>query len=176
MLTNEQIQENKIKYLELLSKLNFDMTNISTYLDGIGYWTAPYTSQYFRAYPGGLCQTAIELYNCLKKQAELYFNGVFSEQDFIKVALFRNCYRAEMYEQVNGAYKTKKCRPTYGDLGFSSFMTVRHFLDFTDEQIEAIVHGAVTDTSIDIHEIRKDYPLVTLTTISELLITTFGQE
>lgn len=179
MLTQEQIQENKIKFLELLSKLNFDMTDISLYLDGIDYFNAPNTSQYFRAYPGGLCQTALELYSCLKKQVDMYLPGYYTEQDIITVALFKNIYRAEMYECINGVYKTRsgKVRPTYGDLGFSSYMTVRHFLkDLTDEQVEAICHGSVTDNSIDIHEVRRSYPLVALTAVAELLITTFSKE
>ena len=172
MLTNKEINENKIKYLELMSQLHFDMTNISAYLDAVGYFEAPYTTQYLRAYPGGLCQTALEFYNALKATTETYLPGVYTEEDLLKVALFRNMYRAEMYEYNpnKNCYQTKKDRPTYGDLGFSSYMTARHFVDFTDEQVLAICHGSASNTSIDIHEIRLDYPLVTLVTITELLI------
>lgn len=176
MLTNEQIQNNKIAYLELLSKLNFDMTEISAYLDMIDYFNAPYSACYFRAYAGGLCQTALDMYNALKAQADRYFPGHYTEQDIILVALFKNMYRAEMYETVNGIYRTKKERPTYGDVGFSSFATARHFYpQFTDEQMIAICHGSVSDNAPDIQDIRRSYPLTTLTTMAELLVTTFGK-
>lgn len=177
MLTTEQIQANKISYLELLAKLNFDMTEISTYLDAIGYFEAPNTTQYFRAYPGGLCQTALDLYNALKAQANRYFPNRYTEADIITVALFKNMYRAEMYEPYNDTYRTRKDRPTYGDLGFSSYMTVRHFYNsMTDEQILAICHGSISDNSIDIYDIRRSYPLVTLTMMAETLVTSFSKE
>lgn len=177
MLTNEQIQENKIRYLELMTKLNFDMTEICIYLDTIKYFEAPNTTQYFRSYPGGLCQTALDLYNALRAQTDRYFPGRYTDADIITVALFKNIYRAEMYEYTNGIYKTKKVRPTYGDLGFSSYMTVQHFYkNMSDEQILAICHGSVSDNSIDIYDIRRSYPLVTLTMIAEALITSFSKE
>lgn len=175
MLTDEQIQNNKIKYLELMSKLNFDMTDISAYLDLVDYFNAPYSSQYFRCYKGGLCHYALDMYNALKAQANRYFPGRYTEQDIVVVALFKNMYRAEMYEAINGNYRTKKDRPTYGDVGFSSFATARHFYpQFTDEQMIAVCHGAPNDSTPDIQDIRRSYPLATLTAIAELLVTSFA--
>lgn len=176
MLTTTQIQENKIKYIELLMKLNFDLTDLMTYLEAVNYFEAPNTTQYFRAYTGGLCQTALDLYNALKAQADRYWPDRYTEQDIIVVALFKNIYRAEMYEPYGDKYRTRKDRTMYGDLGFSSYMTIRHFYTaLTDEQVLAICHGSVSDSSIDIYEIRRNYPLVTLTMIAETLVTTFGE-
>ena len=177
MLTTTQIQENKIKYIELLMKLDFDLTDLVTYLEAVNYFEAPNTTQYFRSYSGGLCQTALDLCAALKAQADRYWPGRYTEKDIIIVALFKNIYRAEMYELSGDKYKTKKDRTVYGDLGFSSYMTVRHFYkEMSDEQILAICHGSVSDNSIDIYEIRRNYPLVTLTMIAETLVTTFSEE
>ena len=94
----------------------------------------------------------------------------------IKVALFKDVYRALLYEEteknqfINGSwqsvkgYKYKEDRPTFGDLGFSSYMVAKHFFEFTDEQIEAITQADAKESYAgDIHDIMRSYPLVSLT-------------
>ena len=176
MLTNEQIQANKIKYLELLSKLHFDMTQFSVYLDAVGYFTAPNTTQYHRAYEGGLCQTALDTYDILLSQANHYFPGMYTEEYIIAVALFRNIYRAEMYEYVpsRGVYQTRKERPTYGNLGLSSLMTVEHFYkDLTDEQKICIMHGSSSCNEPDLYDMRRSYKLLPLVTITDIIVSSY---
>lgn len=191
MLTDEQILQNKEKYLSLLTKLNVDLTQFSKYLEAVDYFNKPASTQYFKAYPGGLCQHALDLYFELGTLCNAYFPGQYSENDIIVVALFKDLYKAEMYEsymknvkddttgewtRVN-AYRTKEERPTFGDLGFSSFMVAQHFFTFTDEQIEAIVHGRGLDGySIDIQDILKSYPLVALTRMADFAATYFCKE
>jgi hypothetical protein len=191
MLTQEQILANKTKYLELLSKLGVDLTTFSKYLDSVDYFNKPASPQYFKSYPGGLCQYALDTYYELGSLANAYFPGRYSQEDIIKVALFRDIYRAEMYEgfQKNvkndetgqwesvPAYRLKEDRPTYGDLGFSSYMTVNHFFQFTDEQIEAIVQSRPLDNyTNDLHDILKSYPLVTLARMADMAATCFEGE
>ena len=180
-LTTEQIQANKLKYFDLLSKLNIDLTELSKFLDSIGFYTQPASTQSFRAYPGGLCENALNFVYELGQLCNAYFPGKYTEQDIIKVMFGKDLYRALMYEQyeknvknANGqweavqAYRTKEVRPTFGDLGFSSYMVAKKFMDFTDEQALAIVHSRSTDFVPDIHDIMKSYPLVTLTRMADL--------
>lgn len=183
MLTDEKKYLNKIKYIELLGKLNIDLTELTKYLDAVNYFEKPYTAQYNRSYAGGLCEQAIALCYELGQLCNAYFPGRYTEEDVIKVALFKDLYRAEMYEvyaknvkndetgkweQVL-AYRTKEVRPTFGDLGFSSFMIARKFIDLNDEQIEAICHSSFRDVyTNDIHDILKSYPLATLTHMAEM--------
>ena len=61
MLNNEQLYTNKVKFIELLTKLNIDLTQLVKYLDETDYFNKPASTQYFRAYPGGLCQYALDL-------------------------------------------------------------------------------------------------------------------
>jgi hypothetical protein len=116
-----------------------------------------------------------------------YFPGRYSEEDVIKVALFKDIYKATMYEaymknvkdETSGqwipipAYKTKEGtnRPVFGDLGFSSYMQIKNIIPLTDEQIEAIIHSRPTEFTPDIHDVFKAYPLVTMTRMAEMAAT-----
>jgi len=181
MLDQEKIYQNKLKFVGLLTKLNVDLTDFSKFLDAVDYFNKPATTTYFRAYQGGLCQYALDLYYELGQLANAYMPGKYTEEDIIKVALFKDLYRAILYEEceknaiVDGkwqtvkGYKYKDDRPTFGDLGFSSYMVAKHFFDFTDEQIEAITQADTKDSYAgDIHDILRSYPLVTLTKMAGL--------
>ena len=184
MLTQEQKNANEIKFIELLSKLNIDLTEINKLLDRIDYFNAPASTQYMRAYPGGLCEHALRLAHELGVLCNAYFPGIYSEEDVIKVAFFKDIYKATMYEaymknvkdEETGqwvavpAYKTREStnRLVYGDLGFSSYMQIKNLVPLTDEQIEAIIHSRPSDFAPDIHEVFRAYPLVTLTRMAEM--------
>jgi hypothetical protein len=184
MLPIEQKNNNEIRFMELLSKLNIDLTEITKLLDEIDYFNKPATSQYMGAYPGGLCEYALRFAHELGALCSAYFPGKYSEEDVIKVALFKDIYKATMYEaymknvkdEATGqwttvpAYKVKEDnnRPVYGDLGFSSYMQIRELVPLTTEQIEAIVYSRISDFSPDIHNVFRSYPLVTLTRMAEM--------
>ena len=186
MLDENQIYKNKMQYVTLLGKLNVDITDLMQYLDQVDFFNKPANSQYFRSYPGGLCQYALDLYFELAQLVNAYFPGKYSEIDVIKVALFKDLYRAELYEpymknsrndqtgqwEQVPAFKYKEHRPMFGDLGFNSYMIAKRFLDFTDEQIEAITQSSTkSEYAGDIHEIMRAYPLVTLTKMADLVVT-----
>lgn len=184
MLTQEQKNSNEIKFMELLSKLNIDLTEINKLLDQIDYFNKPASTQYVGAYPGGLCEYALKTVHELGVLCNAYFPGRYSEEDVIKVAFFKDIYKATMYEaymknvkdEETGqwiaipAYKTREStnRPVYGDLGFSSYMQIKNLVSLTDEQIEAIIHSRPTDFAPDIYEVFRVYPLVTLTRMAEM--------
>lgn len=184
MLTTEQKNNNEIKFMELLSKLNIDLTEITKLLDQIDYFNKPATTQYIGAYPGGLCEYALRFANELGSLCNAYFPGKYSAEDVIKVAFFKDIYKATMYEvymknvkdETTGqwttvpAYKTKEDfnRPVYGDLGFSSYMQIKDLVPLTTEQVEAIVYSRISDFAPDIHAVFRSYPLVTLTRMAEM--------
>lgn len=186
MLDENQIYNNKVQYMQLLARLNVDLTDFYQYLESVEYFNKPATTQYFKAYPGGLCQYALDLYYELAQLANAYCPGRYSDKDIISVALLKDLYRAELYEsylknQKNDqtgqweqvwAYRYKEQRPTYGDISFSSYMIAKRYISFTDEQIEAIIQSsAKSDYSGDIHEILRVYPLVTLVKMADLAAT-----
>ena len=108
------------------------------------------------------------------------------EADVVKVALFKDIYRAELYEsymknvrndqtgtwEIQPAFRYKEQRPTFGDINFSSYMIARRYIDFTEEQIEAIVQSATkNEYAGDIHDIMRSYPLVALTKMADIAAT-----
>jgi hypothetical protein len=184
MLTQEQKNANEIRYMELLAKLNIDLTEINKLLDQVDYFNKPATTQYIGAYPGGLCEYALRSAHELGVLCNAYFPGRYSEEDVIKVALFKDFYKATMYEmymknvknEATGqwesipAYKTRDgaSRPVFGDARFSAYMQIKNLIPLTDEQIEAIVNSGPSDYTPDIHDIYRAYPLVVLTRMSEM--------
>ena len=184
MLTVEQKNNNEIKFMELLTKLNIDLTELNKFLDQIDYFNKPASTQFMGAYPGGLCEHALRVAHELGVLCNAYFPGRYTEIDVIKVALFKDIYKATMYEtytknvkdEITGqwttlpAYKTRESfnRPVFGDIGFSSYMQIKHIISFTDEQLEAIVHSRITEFAPDIHDVFRSYPLVTLVRMAEM--------
>jgi hypothetical protein len=184
MLTQEQKNNNEINFMELLPKLNIDLTEISKLLDQVDYFNKPASTQYVGAYPGGLCEHALRVAHELGVLCNAYYPGRYTEEDVIKVAFFKDFYKATMYEaymknvksDVTGqwesvpAYKTREGmnRPVFGDLGFSSYMQTKDIIQLSNEQVEAIVYSRISDFAPDIYEVFKAYPLVTLTRMAEM--------
>ena len=98
MLTVEQKNNNEIKFMELLTKLNIDLTEINKFLDQVDYFNAPASTQYMGAYPGGLCEHALIVAHELGVLCNAYYPGKYTEEDVIKVSLFKDIYKATMYE------------------------------------------------------------------------------
>lgn len=187
MISQEQKNNNEIRFMELLALLNIDLTEVSKFLDNINYFDAPASTQYIRAYPGGLCEHALCLAHELGVLCNAYYPGRYTEEDVIKVAFFKDIYKATMYEaymknvknEITGqwetipAYRTRESanRPVYGDLGFSSYMQTKNLIPLTDEQTEAIVYSRLSDFAPDIHEVCRNYPLVILTRMAEMATT-----
>ena len=184
MLSLEQKNNNEIKYMELLAKLNIDLTEITKLLDRLDFFNKPATTQYVGAYPGGLCEYALRFAHELGSLCNAYFPGRYSAEDILKVALFKDIYKATMYEAymknvkdeetgqwvVVPAFKTKEGpnRQVFGDLGFSSYMQIKDLVPLTVEQTEAIVYSRISDFAPDIHDVFRSYPLVTLARMAEM--------
>lgn len=187
MLTIEQKNANEIKYMEMLSMLNIDLTEISKLLDQIDYFNKPLSAQYSGAYPGGLCEYALRFAHELGVLCNAYFPGRYSKEDIIKVALLKDIYKATMYEpymknvkdEESGQWisvpsfkvKDSENRPVFGELGFSSYMQIRELVPLTTEQTEAIVYSSISNFAPDIHNVFRSFPLVTLTRMAEMAAT-----
>ena len=119
---------------------------------------------------------------------EKYFDEqTDNEESFAICALLHDLCKAQYYKQSTRnvkneetgqweavpAYKTREGtnRPVYGDLGFSSYMQIKNFFSLTDEQTEAIVYSRPTDFAPDVHEVCRNFPLVTLTKMAEMAAT-----
>ncbi len=187
MLSVELKNSNEVKFMELLAKLNIDLTEFNRFLDTVDYFNAPASTQYMGAYPGGLCEHALIVAHELGVLCNAYYPGRYTEEDVIKVALLKDIYKATMYEvymknvkdETTGqwvttpAYKTREAntRAVFGNAGLSSYMQIKGYVELTDEQIEAIIHSSPQSFEPDIHEVMRTYPLVTLTRMAEMAAT-----
>lgn len=186
MLTEEQILDNKSKFISLLVNLNIDLTALTKYLisERVDYFNKPYNNYQTYSYRGSLCDHTIRLFEELKKLCDFYCPNRYSLQDILKVALFKDLYRAELYEpylkNVKNeltnqwesvlSYRTKDVRPIFGDISFSSYMIAKKFINLDDDEIvEAIIYSS-TNSNIENFNIRKTYKLVTLVTMAELAV------
>ena len=186
MLTIEQKNSNEIRFIELLTKLNIDLTEFNKFLDQIDYFNAPASTQYIGAYSGGLCEHALRVAHELGVLCNAYYPGRYTEEDVIKVALLKDIYKATMYEtymknvkdEATGqwitipAYKTREAnmRSVFGDFALSSYFQIKNFIALTDEQSLAIIHST-GNFPPDIHDVMRTYPLVTLTRMAEIAAT-----
>ena len=182
MLTVEMKNNNEIRFMELLAKLNIDLTDISKLLDQVDYFNKPASAQYAGAYPGGLCEYALKSAHELGVLCNAYFPGRYTEEDVIKVALFKDFYKATMYEgymknvknDLTGNWESVPAfriregthRPVYGDFALSSYFQIKNFISLTDEQSLAIVHST-GNFPPDIHDVMRTYPLVALTRMAD---------
>ena len=190
MLTVDQIYNNQLKYVEILCKLNIDLTDLVKYLESVDYFKKPFASQGDFACAGGLCKYALNLYYELSVLANAYLPGKYSEEDLIKVAFFKDIYRAELYESYQKnvkneqtgewetieAYRYRDQRPVFGDLGLNSFMITKKFFELTDEQAVTIIQANSKESYAgDIHEILKRFPLLTLIRMADIAATYLGE-
>lgn len=191
MITNEKIYENKMKYLDLLGKLGIDLTDICKYLDAVDFFNKPMSSNSYYAYRGGLCEYSLKVCFALGDLSNAYFPGKYSKEDLIKVALFKDVYRAELYEayaknvknEATNAWETEEAfrvvdpakRPTFGDIGFSSYMIMKNFVSFTDEQALAICNSRNVNGP-DSHEVMRSYQLVALTHMADCVASFISAE
>lgn len=192
MLTEEQRQTNKVNFINLLCKLNIDLTEIVAYLESVQYFDQPYTQKQLGGYKGGLCEHALQVYLELMQLANAYYPNKYSEQDIIIVALFKDIYKAELYEEyfrnvknTHGEweqvtdYKNKETRPAFGELGFSSYMVLKKFITgLSDEVIESIIYWSCGIESQnkpkDLYEILRNYKLVVLTHMADMAASNFN--
>lgn len=68
MLTEQQIQENREKFIELVKSITIegaDIDGLISYLENSDFFVAPASTQYHGSYKGGLCEHSLNVYNNL---------------------------------------------------------------------------------------------------------------
>lgn len=187
MLDVSQIGENKTRYLELLSKLDEDTSKFVYYLNSprVDFFNKPFNNKPDVAYAGSLCEHCVKFYDELKKITDFYRPNYYSEKELIKVALFKDLYRAELYEAYNRnqkndetgkwetvvGYRAKEERPVFGDIGFSSYMIARKFFNLDDDEVVEAIVNSTMESELDSYQIRKAYSLVPFVLMAELALT-----
>ena len=123
MLTNEQINTNRINFINMLSKITregFKAQELVDFLDKSNFFTAPASTKYHGNYVGGLCEHSLKVFNTLlnlcnnfacftyyeeadtpteNEEPIIKTQYLYSEENIILVSLFHELYKADFYTQ-----------------------------------------------------------------------------
>ena len=172
MLTNEQIENNKARYLKLISEIEIegsDTQGLAEYLLTSDFFTAPASTLYHNNFEGGLCAHCLNVYDSIKTLADIYAPGKYEDSTLIVVALLHDLAKVNFYEKYvankkiynpNGskhdnqgnfdwfaeeAYKVRDVKDRFigGEHGFNSMIIANKYIPMTYEETLAILHHHV---------------------------------
>ncbi len=109
-ITDKEIEENKNRFIELLSSVHRDGVNdlVSYLVNDSDFMTAPASTKYHGAFKGGLCAHTLAVYDYIIKLNDVYteMNGEGFDLDSLKiVALLHDLSKIGQYEET---YSNKK--------------------------------------------------------------------
>ena len=169
MLSKEQVENNKIKFLQLISEIDIpdaDTQGLVDYLLNSDFFIAPASTQYHCNWEGGLCYHSLNVYETLCELAEKYAPGKYGKSSLIVVGLLHDLAKVNFYEKYvmnkkiytpNGskhdnqgnfdwfaeeAYKVKEANDRFlgGEHGFNSMIIANRYIPMTYEETLAILH------------------------------------
>ena len=114
MLTKEQIESNKNRFLSLVDLIqrDFDKERLLKQLNGSDFFVAPASTLYHNSFDGGLCSHCLNVYDTLKNMCKALYdryddNGEYlsndcpySDETLIIVALFHDFDKMNKYEKT----------------------------------------------------------------------------
>lgn len=103
MLTEEQIEQNKQEFLQIISTISIDGADINglvNWLTTSDFFTAPASTQFHANYKGGLCYHTLNVYHNMIKLYDLYKDTLpaIDPQSLIIVSLFHDVSKIDFYE------------------------------------------------------------------------------
>lgn len=169
MLTKEQIEQNKVTFLKLVSEIdveNADIQGLVDYLLNSDFFVAPASTQYHCNYEGGLCEHSLHVYDNLVKLADMYAPGKYSKNSLLITGLFHDISKTDFYEKyimnkkvysdsgskhdnqgrfdwfAQEAYKVKDAEDRFlgGEHGLNSMLILTQYLPLTYEESLTIIH------------------------------------
>jgi hypothetical protein len=198
MLSNEVIESNKAKFIELLSSVNREgIEDLINYISESDFFIAPASTIYHCDFDGGLCQHSLNVHMNLNFIIKAY--GLdYPEETIILVSLLHDISKINFYEKYfrnqklyneNGSkfddlgkfdwvsilsYKVKDAdlRDIGADHGTSSFILINKFIDLTDEERIAIINHHMgmgeAQPNKDMNVIANRYPLTFLLHLADM--------
>ena len=160
MLTPEQIENNKNRFLSLVEKIerSYDKERLIKQLTCSDFFTAPASSIYHNAFEGGLCVHCLNVYDTLVKMCHaLYdeydengeykgFNCPYSEETLIIVALFHDFDKMNKYERtVKNQKKYWEGGTKYDEMGKFDWVSVAGYKRKDDKDV--FVYGTHGENS-----------------------------
>ena len=98
-MTNEQIEQNKARFISLLSQVKRNgIDRLIDWFEKYDFFTAPASTKYHLSEDGGLCQHTLNVYDRLKAQADAGLVNL-SDESVIITALCHDACKARFYEK-----------------------------------------------------------------------------
>lgn len=143
--------DNKERFISLCKTVNRDgMDELLNWIENNDFYTCPASSRFHGAYPGGLLEHSLNVYDELKRLLSVYPEINVSEESVVISALFHDLCKVNMYttEKRNrknefgqwesyDAYTIKE-KFCFGGHGSKSVFLTQHFIDLTPEEAVAI--------------------------------------
>lgn len=196
ILTETQVVENMEQFKNLIKSITREGANIDKLLDKLersDFYTAPASTKYHGAYPGGLVDHSLCVYYNLKSLVEnKHLTDTISEDSIKIVALLHDLDKMNKYTTYmrnvppsetcptwtkEENYKTKDASElfVYGNHEQNSEFMARQFIPLTVEESTAILHhmGSMAwDSAKDnIGVVYNKYPLAMLLYVSDMIST-----
>lgn len=195
VLSKEEMQVNKDKFIELLKTINregADIEKLISQLNHSDFFYAPSSTKYHGAYPGGLCDHCLCVYhNLLSLVKNKHLEEVISEESIIISSLLHDMDKMNKYTTYDKNvppddnnpqwhkeqfYKMREDKSLiYGNHEENSEYMVRQFIPLTREESVAILHhmGGMSfdSTQQNIGDIFNNYPLALLLWMADMLST-----
>lgn len=182
------LDENKKLFIGLVNQYvkRDGITNLLSYLENTDFFSAPASSRYHLAVPGGLCKHSLNVYQRLLREYKEEYGDIPQErmETLVIISLFHDLCKANFYKadtrnvKVDGQWTKVPCY-TFGEqfpIGHSekSIILIMRYMQLTDEEIACInTHMGFTDSRVkggdySITNIWTQYPLGMLLHISDM--------
>ena len=195
MLTAEQIEINKSRYLQLISTIEIegaDTQGLVDYLLSSDFFTAPASTLYHSNYEGGLCQHSLNVYDALCNLANMYAPNKYDYSSLVVVALLHDLAKVNFYEKyimnkkhyhpagtkhdnqgnfdwiAEEAFKVRDAKERFlgGEHGFNSMIIANRYIPMTYEETLAILHHHfITESGKPLMDITPIYNKYPLCTL-----------
>lgn len=170
MLTPEQIENNKIEFINLILSIdreNAEIERLCKKLLNSDFFTAPASTKYHGCYAGGLCEHSLNVYHNMLKIVNLKttFDECCYDENTLKiVGLLHDISKMNIYEQsaknvkvyspdgskydelgnydwkTEIGYKLKEDRFVFGSHEMTSEYIIRQFIPLTLDESVAVLH------------------------------------
>lgn len=167
MITDEQIQKNKERFLELVFSIerpNSNLEGLINWLQNSDFFVAPASHKYHSAYKGGLCAHSLNVYdNLVALVKDFGMEGIISEDTCKIVGLLHDLAKINFYKID---YRNKKIYSDTGskrdEQGRFDWVTVKEYACLDDT--ERFIYGNHETTSE--YYIRSFIPLTYIESIA----------
>lgn len=164
---------NKERFISLCKTVNRDgIDDLLKWLEDNNFYTCPASSRYHGAYPGGLLEHSLNVYDEMIRLLGAYPEITsWSKESVIIVSLFHDICKVNMYatekrnrKNADGRWEsydayTIKEKFCFGGHGSKSLFLVQHFIKLTPEEAVAInCHMSSWDGNTNVGNAFEQFP------------------